>query len=165
MRRQTLHRLLHLLYGLCFLALLLLAFLRYNSLNSPALLVAGWLFILLGGWLAFLAARARRRGALAEEGIEEQQLVTEGPYGIVRHPEYLSHLLLSTGLSLLSQHWLSLIFLLLTGLGAVMAAREEERENLEKFGVSYRRYLHEVPAFNFISGFYRYLRRRRSNVF
>ncbi len=165
MKRESLHKFLHLLYGLCFLALLLLALLRYNSLGSSALLAAGWILILLGSCLAFLSTKARRRGALAEEGIEEQQLVTEGPYGVIRHPEFLSHMIIGAGLSLLSQHWLSLLFLLLIGFMAWIAAKEEENENLKKFGVSYRRYLHEVPAFNFISGLYRYLRRRRSNVF
>ncbi len=75
---------------------------------------------------------------------DEPQVVRTGVYGIVRHPMYLSVILLSLGLLLFS---LSLaaagVWILLIGFMHIIA-RYEERELVAYFGEDYRNYQEEV---------------------
>jgi protein-S-isoprenylcysteine O-methyltransferase Ste14 len=78
-------------------------------------------------------------------------LVTRGPYRWVRHPYYVSLLLLVCGTSLLAANW----FIGVTGLlvFVLLAIRTsiEERNLVERFGEEYRLYMkrtgHFVPRF------------------
>jgi len=40
---------------------------------------------------------------------------------------------------------------------------EEEKRNIEKFGVSYRDYMERVPRINSLTGIIRQMRRRKEN--
>ena len=73
------------------------------------------------------------------------QVIREGVFGIVRHPMYLSEILLYLGLLLFS---LSLAAACVWGLTIVflhVIARYEERQLLAHFGEDYRTYKQEVP--------------------
>jgi len=91
----------------------------------------------------------------------EMGFVSNGIYAFVRHPEFLGHMLIISSLALLTQHLFSfivggvLIFLL------YLAMVEEEKENLEKFGDSYREYMQGVPRVNLILGVLRICVKRR----
>jgi protein-S-isoprenylcysteine O-methyltransferase Ste14 len=74
-------------------------------------------------------------------------LVTTGPYRWVRHPFYVSVLLLAVSCAMLTANW----FILASGLAAftmmVLRTRIEEGKLLERFGGEYRRYMERTGAF------------------
>ena len=77
---------------------------------------------------------------------EDQELVTRGAYGLVRHPVYLGVLLIWLGLTIA---FLSPIALIVTALyavpGYVLYVRSEEKMMHEEFGEAYARYCRRVP--------------------
>ncbi|AAB91272.1 methyltransferase family protein [Archaeoglobus fulgidus] len=114
----------------------------FNSAGLWWLVYAGCITFAFGLILLLWASRARRRGGF----------VTSGPYALVRHPEFLGHILVIVSLILLAQHAMSLIT------GAVLitllyfAMIEEERRNVEKFGDAYLEYMKRVPRVNLLKG-------------
>jgi protein-S-isoprenylcysteine O-methyltransferase Ste14 len=93
--------------------------------------------------------------------VDTTVLVDGGIYAVVRHPQYLSFILLSIFLILLAQHWL------ITALGMAAMAMvyagivpQEDRANIEKFGDDYNKYMQRVPRLNFVLGIIRLLQRR-----
>jgi protein-S-isoprenylcysteine O-methyltransferase Ste14 len=78
--------------------------------------------------------------------LADQQLVTGGAYGFVRHPIYLGVFLIWLGLAL---SFLSLLVFFITVLYVipiyVLYMRSEERMMIDGFGDAYRRYCQTVP--------------------
>lgn len=75
------------------------------------------------------------------------QLATTGVYAYVRHPQYVSFVLVLLGFLV---QWPTLLTLAMFPLLVVMyvrLARSEEREALVQFGETYRAYMARVPAF------------------
>lgn len=94
------------------------------------------LLLLIAGWRGIYNAR------------KEGRLATDGPYQLVRHPQYLGIFLFIFGEGVV--HWptvLSLIAFPLVVLAYVLLARNEEKQVLEEFGEEYRRYRQHVRAF------------------
>lgn len=81
----------------------------------------------------------------APSGIhEEHRLIQEGPYGVIRHPLYVSYVLILLGLSLaLRLYWL-LIPTACILLGIYPTARAEEEVLVERFGEEYMAYKRRV---------------------
>lgn len=75
----------------------------------------------------------------------ESRLVTEGPFGIVRHPTYLAHTVLFSGIFLLTEVLtvgiLTLLDFIIVNLVIIPL---EERELSERFGDEYREYRERV---------------------
>ena len=99
------------------------------------------------GLVLFMAAVVAlvRRGGF--DGLLSTRLVTDGAFGLSRHPQNLGWTLILLGFAIGSG---SLIALLLVGLFAVFVHRYtqlEERHLLEHFGDAYARYRGEVPAY------------------
>jgi len=107
--------------------------------NDEALVVIGWMLVITG----FVV---RLWSALYLGGRKNRQLVTTGPYAVVRNPLYAGNLISAAGLGVLSESLLAGLFVL--G-GAALIYREtisyEERKLLKKFGEDYRRYRRQVP--------------------
>jgi len=74
------------------------------------------------------------------------ELVTRGPFAIVRHPMYLGLLLTALGGLLLYQTWTMLVFSLLAPFMLRRAGREE-RVLAAVFGEQWQDYCSRVPAF------------------
>ncbi len=76
---------------------------------------------------------------------ERPEVITKGVFGIVRHPIYLSEILLYLGAIVLSISlvaaaiWIIVIFFL------YYISRHEERLLLARFGEEYERYMKETP--------------------
>jgi protein-S-isoprenylcysteine O-methyltransferase Ste14 len=134
----------------------------FSQATLPAVQFLGWatwfIMCMLGWWPV---VELRRRGSVAKGAsyTETTRLVDTGPYAIVRHPQYLSFMLINLSLALIVQHWLVAI------LGAVGIALvyfgilpDAERFNLSRFGDEYRRYAEKVPRVNLVSGVARLLR-------
>lgn len=77
---------------------------------------------------------------------KEHQLVTSGPYAIVRHPMYMGLILAATGSLLIYATWTTVYF---AGFAPLMffRARREETALAAEFGNRWLEYCRRVPAF------------------
>lgn len=75
---------------------------------------------------------------------KDHQLVTNGPFAIVRHPMYAGLILASMGALLIYFTWTTLYFALFAPLTIVRARREEQALS-EEFGEQWQRYCRQVP--------------------
>jgi len=99
---------------------------------SSAIMLVGMLLIIVG-WKQIHKA--------------QNQLVTSGIYGYLRHPQYLGFLLLTAGMNI---QWITLLTLLLWPAIVVLyyrLAKEEDKKMEEKFGEEYIKYKNAVPMF------------------
>jgi protein-S-isoprenylcysteine O-methyltransferase Ste14 len=147
-----------------FFAQVVLCILFYNHLKLDWLLYLGWAILAVAmvmGWRARVAFETKGESRAGESWLHTRTVVATGIYAVVRHPMYLSFLLVSLALVFLSQHWLNAV------LGAILMAllyndmRREEKSNLEKFGDDYRCYMQQVPRMNFVVGVIRLIQRRK----
>jgi protein-S-isoprenylcysteine O-methyltransferase Ste14 len=100
--------------------------------------------VLLGGWLFHLYCHQFHRQA-HQRTAQIQTLVTTGPFARVRHPMYLSLILINGGLSVTwGISWMLAPFLLFIGL-VILIMIQEEKMLLRMFGPEYREYLKQVP--------------------
>ena len=88
---------------------------------------------------------------------EGDEFTTSGIYRLVRHPLYLSGMVLNLGIlvAVWSVHgWASIQLYPLDAVGIIfyfLAARSEDGYNIAKFGEPYKRYAARVPGLNFTS--------------
>lgn len=137
------------LVGLTFLAVRF-----YNYGDSPAMLYTGWALLALGIVLLASHVVLRTRGQVAKGGsyLATTVLVNSGVYGIVRHPIYLSFMVMAVALVFLAQITAGVILGVIS-LGLIyMMMLGEEQFNLRKFGDEYQAYMQEVPRLNLIVG-------------
>lgn len=103
-------------------------------LLSSVLIVAGFILV-ARAWHVLHAAMARG------------ELAISGPYGVVRHPQYIGFVVVLLGFLL---QWPTLLTVLMFPVLVVMylrLAKTEEREALRRFPVRYADYAAHVPAF------------------
>jgi len=149
--------------GIAFIGQIALCFLRYNSRNLDAVLYIGWALLAVAWLVAGVSRRAFEEKGGAPEGrswLATTRLVDSGIYGVVRHPQYLSFMLIPLSLVLISQHWLSAVFCVPSIVLLYVAMGMEEETNIEKFGDDYKRYMERVPKANLVAGVIRLLQRR-----
>jgi protein-S-isoprenylcysteine O-methyltransferase Ste14 len=103
-------------------------------LLSYGLIGLGFVLIASAWRVLFEAQRART-------------LATTGPYGFVRHPQYVGFILVMLGFLVQWPTILTLAMFPVLTFMYVKLARNEERESLVAFGDAYRRYMAEVPGF------------------
>ncbi len=88
-----------------------------------------------------------KQWSFAARVVEEHELVTSGPYAIVRHPIYTGMLgmLVATGIAL-SAWWVVLAATAVFLAGTLVRTRAEERLLRATFGEKFDRYAAAVPA-------------------
>jgi protein-S-isoprenylcysteine O-methyltransferase Ste14 len=143
----------------------ILSFLLYNPSGLGALRYAGWLtwaVMCLFALVPVVTLRSKGSVPKGRSYVDTTVLVDGGIYAVVRHPQYLSFILLSVFLILLAQHWLITV-LGMAAMALVYAGivPQEDRANIEKFGDDYNKYMQRVPRLNFVLGIIRLLQRRR----
>ena len=116
----------------------------------PAWRIAGSVFFLvLAGAFSWTAARHLGRQWRIDAGLNpDHELVTSGPYGLVRHPIYTSMLFLLFGTGFMVTP-LPMLLLATTVfmLGTEIRVRIEDRLLASRFGDRFREYQRSVPAY------------------
>jgi len=114
---------------------------RYEPNTSMAMGLVGFVASAAGIGLA-MASRACLGGGWSPraEHNATPELITSGPYAVVRHPLY-SGLLLAIAGSAIGQSVFWLLPMLVYGPLFILTARREERSLLEQFPDSYRAYM------------------------
>jgi methanethiol S-methyltransferase len=100
-------------------------------------------FALIGVGFVLIAAAWRVLYEAQKSGV----LATTGPYGFVRHPQYVGFIMVMFGFLVQWPTLLTLAMFPVLTLMYVGLARREERETLASFGDAYRSYMIEVPGF------------------
>jgi protein-S-isoprenylcysteine O-methyltransferase Ste14 len=100
-------------------------------------------FVFIGGGFVLISVAWK----VLYDAQQTRSLATTGPYGYVRHPQYVGFILVMFGFLL---QWPTIVTLLMFPiLLAVYArlARREEAEALARFGLEYGDYQRRTPAF------------------
>lgn len=117
---------------------------------APGLALAGAAVLLsvASTWLTISAVRVLgRQWSFQARLVEGHRLVTEGPYGFVRHPIYTGMLGMLAATCLAVGHWIALApALIFYGAGTVIRVRSEERLLRQAFGREFEEYARRVPA-------------------
>lgn len=131
---------------------------------SAALRAVGWVVWALScvfGWWPMVELRRKGGVERGRSYTRTTVLVDSGMYSLVRHPQYLSFMLVNLALPLIGQHWLvaaiGIVGAALVRVGIVPAA---DRRNVKRFGDAYRRYMERVPGVNLVAGVARLMRGR-----
>ena len=100
---------------------------------------------------------------------ETVALIRDGPYGLVRHPGYLTELVYFGVLPVVVSRWvpytvLAALATCVADLTVAWMIRVEDAFNVKKWGQEYQEYMREVPALNFVRGFIRMRKRRRQEA-
>jgi protein-S-isoprenylcysteine O-methyltransferase Ste14 len=144
-----------------------LSFFLYNPSGLQPLRYAGWLTWVVMCLFALLpVVTLHSKGGVPKGSsyVHTTVLVDSGVYALVRHPQYLSFLLLSIVLILLAQHWL-IVVIGVAAMAVVYAGivPQADYANIVKFGDEYTSYMQRVPRLNLVLGIMRLLRRHGSS--
>ena len=144
---------------------IILSFFLYNQAGLPVLRDIGWTTLAVSavlGWLPILAFRKKGGVSKGKSYIQTTVLVDSGIYAVVRHPQYLSFILLSLALLLLAQHWLITWFgIVAMALVYIGILPDADQDGIKRFGDEYQRYMQKVPRINFLVGIIRLVRRSK----
>jgi protein-S-isoprenylcysteine O-methyltransferase Ste14 len=87
----------------------------------------------------------------------EAGLIEWGIYGIIRHPMYLGAMVLFLSWIFFHPHW---IIVLISSVNIAIVywfILQGERQNITKFGDTYKHYMETVPKINLLAGLIRRL--------
>lgn len=141
---------------------ILTIFFYQNYYNLNFIIYAGCIVWILSIYFAIapMIILKKRGGVPKGKGyIHTTQLVTDGLYGIVRHPQYTGGLLLILALMMVSQHWIVVISGIIALIVFYYDITKEDEYLIKTFGNQYNLYMRRVPRTNFILGLIRSARR------
>jgi protein-S-isoprenylcysteine O-methyltransferase Ste14 len=150
MKQETKETLGYVVNGLSFALFFYLASTLDLPDVSPPIEYLAWILLGLGLVLIVLSIAtlvSNREAGLIEWGI----------YGIVRHPMYLGAMLLFLSWVFFLPHW-TIVLISSANIAIVYwFILQGERQNITKFGDTYRRYMETVPRINLLAGLIRRL--------
>jgi protein-S-isoprenylcysteine O-methyltransferase Ste14 len=109
----------------------------------PILVIAADIVVLLGFWIVFLVFKENRYTSAVVEVAAEQQVITTGPYAVVRHPMYSGALLLLFSAPIALGSWWALPLFLPMFVVIVLRLLDEERFLLQSLP-GYEEYCRKV---------------------
>ena len=119
--------------------------------------IIGMIFLIFGALLHMWTAKLLGVGIIGVPEIFtkiKENIVTEGPFSLVRHPTYLAHTLIFSGVFFItSVITIGIVMLLDLIIMNTIVIPLEEKELLHRFGKEYLRYKRKVP-----SGFFPWFR-------
>ncbi len=118
--------------------------------NEPlsAVHILSWLLLFLSIPVAIYSWWQIKQMGKPSGNLENTTLLVEtGIYRFVRHPLYLSLILFSAGATLKRVDVLTAILFVDSLISAYLTAKNEEAENLAKFGVNYKEYINKTKMF------------------
>lgn len=133
-------------------------FARLPGVNFPTVvIVVGAIFFIAAVALEAKVASMRQKQGGCHDMHESVALIREGPYKVVRHPGYLAELIYFPLLPVVLSKWvpftiLAIVYIVVWTGAIAYLIKAEDNLNLRKWGDEYRRYMHEVPAINFVKG-------------
>ena len=137
-------------FGFCYLAWIPLPLTIPPQVHA-CMLAAGSLLYFPGMGLALWARLALGKNYFVSTGFgaqlfEEHQLITNGPFAVVRHPMYAGLILAACGSLLIYHTWTTLLFALFAP-ALIFRSRREEAALAAEFSEQWRDYCKRVPAF------------------
>lgn len=146
------------LSGVLFVLQFLLFMFYYDFSGFVVVRWIGWVLLILAFLFFTLSKSALKQHGAPEENkswVFTTVLVQQGIYRVVRHPFSIGWIIMTIGLALVSQYWLSILCMIvqlpLIALGIV----SEEKMNVEKFETEYIDYQKSVPMVNLFKGLFR----------
>ena len=133
-------------------------FLFYKNLIIEYLDFLGWALLVLSIYFALAPVYAFKKKANVPKGksyIHTKVIVDTGVFSFVRHPQYLSMLLVPIGLVLIVQHWLILFFSIICMILIYDGILIQDKILVKKFKDDYKEYMKRVPGTNFLLGLIR----------
>jgi protein-S-isoprenylcysteine O-methyltransferase Ste14 len=154
------------IYWPIMIAQMVLVFFFYNYYQYKIISWFGWAVFVLFLIIGALPRIAFKKYGKVKEGkrfFESTKLVDKGIYGIIRHPYWLSWILLSFSLILISQYWIMVLLGVIACVLIYVETFHLDTNLIKKFGEDYRRYKKKVPRLNILYGFIKYfIRSNRS---
>ena len=135
----------------------------YRNLIINYLDYFGWILLILSIYFALAPVYVFKKKANIPEGksyIHTKVIVDTGVFSIVRHPQYLSMLLVEIGLVLIVQHWLILILSIICIIFTYYGILIQDKILVRKFKDDYVKYMKKVPRTNFLLGIIKILFKR-----
>lgn len=121
------------------------------NLSIPLLhLVTAIPLLGVGGWIALRAVKEMSKEVgfeVIDAHSEAEKVVTNGPYAIVRHPQYLGANLAHIGGSMLFSASYALLFTPIYVICNYLISRKEEKELIKELGKEYEDYHENIPMF------------------
>ncbi|MFX1574684.1 MAG: methyltransferase family protein [Promethearchaeota archaeon] len=152
------------LFTVSFIIQIILMFLFSNELGIIILVYIGyiiWGFSLYFGLITFWTFKKKGGVEKGKSYVYTTKLVENGPYAIVRHPQYLGGMLFSISITFWTQIFLSLFLSIIIIILTYQWTYVEDKNLIEKFGEDYKKYKLKVPRLNPILGTIRYFIRRK----
>lgn len=122
-------------------------FLKYTTFINNYIPLA--IQIILGVITLFIAFYLARAGMniVFNEVREKHGVIRKGVFGIVRHPIYLSEILLYLGLLFLRISLAAVFIWIIAIVFLYLISRYEEKLLVERFGDEYKQYMKDVPMY------------------
>jgi protein-S-isoprenylcysteine O-methyltransferase Ste14 len=119
-------------------------------------------------FLVILVHSMRRRLGGCNDYDETVVIIKKGPYGIIRHPEWLGRIISMPLLPIVLSKWIpytifAISFSVITTGTIIYYISEEDVLNIRKWGDEYRQYMKEAPAINFVKGLWSAMKKQRED--
>lgn len=127
----------------------ILGFLTFSSPYNKAIQIIGLVLFYIGAitYNVNIIVAGKYLRPAPSGTLENQKLICEGPFALIRHPLYVSYILISAGLSfILLSYWLLLPALFII-IGIYPTAKAEEEILMEQLGDEYIEYKKKVGMF------------------
>jgi protein-S-isoprenylcysteine O-methyltransferase Ste14 len=138
----------------------------YRNLFFQYLDYIGWILLVLSIYFAIAPVYVFKKKASVPKGksyIHTKTIVDTGIFAVVRHPQYLSMLLVEIGLILIVQHWLILILSIICIILTYYGILKQDKILVKKFKEDYISYMKRVPSTNFLFGIIKIIFKRWEN--